>query len=182
MNADGTGQTRLTSSPEADFSPSWSPDGQKIAFASARDGNGEIYVMNIGDALQGTDGSEPTRLTNKAGDDFDPIWSPDGAQIAFVSNRLSSSDIYLMNVEEALQGTDGNRPTRLTSANGSFPAWSPDGTRMAYIAKHGPKVELYVIGLARLTEVRLTDAPAHASSPGLVARRHAGDLCVRQLD
>ena len=43
MNADGTGQMRLT---ESSKDPAWSPDGTKIAFASDRDGNYEIYVMN----------------------------------------------------------------------------------------------------------------------------------------
>jgi len=46
MNADGTAQTRLTNSPAVDQYAAWSPDGQKIAFASTRDGNYEIYVMN----------------------------------------------------------------------------------------------------------------------------------------
>ena len=56
MNADGSGQTRLTNN-AVDLLPAWSPDGQRIAFASTRDGNSEIYVMNA-------DGSGQTRLTN----------------------------------------------------------------------------------------------------------------------
>jgi Tol biopolymer transport system component len=46
MNADGSGQINLTNNPAADDVPSWSPDGRRIAFASDRDGNREIYVMN----------------------------------------------------------------------------------------------------------------------------------------
>jgi Tol biopolymer transport system component len=58
MNADGSGLTRLTNSPTIlDFSPAWSPDGQKIAFTSFRDGTFQVYTMN-------TDGSQPTELTN----------------------------------------------------------------------------------------------------------------------
>jgi Tol biopolymer transport system component len=46
MNSDGSEQPRLTHNPARDFAPAWSPDGRKIAFASTRDGNPEIYVMN----------------------------------------------------------------------------------------------------------------------------------------
>jgi len=69
MNADGTGQTRLTNNPALDGAPAWSPDGSKIAFVSDRDGNLEIYVMPAA-------GGAATRLTNNtAGDDL-PDWQP----------------------------------------------------------------------------------------------------------
>ena len=55
MNADGSGQRRLTRSRHDGF-PAWSPDGRKIAFFSQRDGNGEVYVMNA-------DGSGQRNLT-----------------------------------------------------------------------------------------------------------------------
>ena len=47
MNADGSGQTNLTNNPADDSKPAWSPDGKIITFASDRDGNFEIYVMNV---------------------------------------------------------------------------------------------------------------------------------------
>ena len=50
--------------------------GNRIAFESVRDGNGEIYVMDA-------DGSNQTRLTNNPADDWLPAWSPDGSRIAF---------------------------------------------------------------------------------------------------
>jgi TolB protein len=55
--------------PNYAWDPSWSPDGQRIAFSSERDGNLEIYVINI-------DGSGLTRLTDHPGDDSSPAWSP----------------------------------------------------------------------------------------------------------
>ena len=57
MNADGSGQTRLTNNAVGDGQPAFSPDGSKIAFTSAPDGNRAIYVMNA-------DGNGQTRLTN----------------------------------------------------------------------------------------------------------------------
>ncbi|MEJ7862326.1 MAG: Calx-beta domain-containing protein, partial [Pyrinomonadaceae bacterium] len=71
MNADGSGQTRLTNNAGVNVYPAFSPDGSKIAFASARDGNAEIYVMNA-------DGSGQTRLTNNAAGDYHPAWQPIG--------------------------------------------------------------------------------------------------------
>ena len=59
MNADGTGQARLTNNAAYDSDPSWSPDGSRIAFNSDRDGNYEVYVMNA-------DGTGQARLTNNA--------------------------------------------------------------------------------------------------------------------
>ncbi len=67
MNADGTGQTRLTVNPGADSAPAWSPDGSRIAFESDRDENVDLYVMNA-------DGSGQTRLTTDAAYDGTPAW------------------------------------------------------------------------------------------------------------
>ena len=60
MNADGSGQRRLTRTPGHDGFPAWSPDGRKIAFLSIRDGKGEVYVVDA-------DGSQQRNLTHNSG-------------------------------------------------------------------------------------------------------------------
>src|SRR5918995_378235 len=72
MNADGSDQTQLINNDVSDDEPSWSPDGEKIAFTN----DDEIYVMNS------DDGSDVTRLTDNDAFDADPSWSPDGEKIA----------------------------------------------------------------------------------------------------
>jgi hypothetical protein len=69
MNADGTGQTRLTDNVSFDGSPRWSPDGTKIIFETDRDDDQEIYVMNA-------NGTGQTRVTNTLGYDSAPDWQP----------------------------------------------------------------------------------------------------------
>lgn len=72
------GEHNLTKNGAVDWYPAWSPDASQIAFASDRDGNQEIYVMNA-------DGSSPRRLTDTPGDDLYPMWG--GSSIYFMSDR-----------------------------------------------------------------------------------------------
>ena len=97
----------------------------QIAFTSTRDGNSEIYVMDI-------DGDHQVRLTIDPARDSDPSWSPDGARIAFVSNRDRGLDrIYVMD-------SDGQHVTRLTMDSTNLaPAWSPDAAKIAFTRLKG---------------------------------------------
>ena len=118
MDADGRNPRNLTNHQAWENAPSGSPDGQKIAFVSNRDGNVEIYVMDA-------DGSHPRNLTNHQAWDEHPSWSPDGQQIAFVSNRDGNVEIYVMDA-------DGNNARKLTNSVGfkmGEPSWSPDGQK-----------------------------------------------------
>ncbi len=84
MNADGKNQKNITQGPLADdLDPSWSPDGERIAFVSDRDGHREIYVMDA-------DGKNQKNLSNNDFDDWGPSWSPDGKRITFVSDRVGT--------------------------------------------------------------------------------------------
>jgi dipeptidyl aminopeptidase/acylaminoacyl peptidase len=121
MNADGSGQRRITNSPTDDAAPAWSPDGEDLAFASNRDGNWEIYRMEA-------NGSGPARLTDDGRADYDPVWSPDGTQIAFESKRDDNWNVYVMDA-------DGSNERRATSGSvDEFdPVWLSD-TQLSYSA------------------------------------------------
>src|SRR3954471_8975421 len=76
----------------AEPTPTPTPTNGLIAFASTRDGNYEIYVMN-------QDGSNQTGIRGNFADDFRPAWSPDGTKIAFVNNANANDEIYVMNAD-----------------------------------------------------------------------------------
>jgi Tol biopolymer transport system component len=148
MNADGTGQTRLTTNPASDGGQAWSPDGTKIAFNSNRDANfSDIYTMNA-------DGTSLTRLTSDPDYDVDPAWSPDGTKIAFTARRGGNYEIYTMNA-------DGTSQTNLTnSAVFEFhPAWSPDGTKIAFHTGSGGNFEIYTMNADGTNPTNITNHP-----------------------
>ena len=162
MNANGSGQTRLTFGLANDLNPTFSPDGTKIAFTSTRDSNGEIYIMNA-------DGSNQTNLTNSPLRDRWPSFSPDGTKIVFASNRDSDpqvfgqegpDEIYVMNA-------DGSNPTRLTNnpARDTEPAFSPDGTKIAFVSRRDNNYEIYVMNTDGSGQTNLTNDSADDVNP-----------------
>ena len=91
-------------------------NGKRVAFASDRSGNWEIWTSE-------SDGSNPVPLTSLgASDTGTPRWSPDGRQIAFDSRKEGHADIYVISAE-------GGSPQRLTAGpfENNLPAWSRDG-------------------------------------------------------
>ncbi|HEY5648346.1 MAG TPA: beta-propeller fold lactonase family protein, partial [Nitrospiria bacterium] len=147
MNADGTGQARLTNTRADNRAPFWSLDGQKILFVSDRDGNKEVYLMK-------PDGSDQKNLTRSAGDDFSPSWSPDGKWIMFVSDRDGLRDVYRMD-------TSGGRQVRLTTGGHNWnPNWTPDSKQVAFVSSRDGNNEIYLMNADGTEQVNLTRHPA----------------------
>ena len=116
----------------------------KIVFASNRDGNSEIYIMN-------PDGSEQMNLTRHRAHDFSPAWSPTGKQILFSSERGGkTTDIYVMDAD----GSDVRRVFR-KRVERRHPAWSPDGEKIAYYRVDGGEVAIYTASIKGGAEKRI---------------------------
>ena len=125
-----------------------------IAFTSERDGNVDIYLMKVA-------GVDLVRLTDHPARDFAPTWSPDGKQIAFVSERDGGhGEIYIMDA-------DGSNVRRLTyhSAGDADPDWSPDGDKIAFESYRDGKGEIYVINVDGTGLTNLTKNPAWDGMP-----------------
>jgi Tol biopolymer transport system component len=127
MGADGSNSHLLA---RAAAYGSWSPDGDRVAYTSFRDRNGEtcydecnpngeLYVMDA-------NGSRQTRLTRtRTISETAPTWSPDGTRIAYFRDQSDGSS-FIVTVRP-----DGSCPVRITAAGGedSFPVWQPGGDR-----------------------------------------------------
>ncbi|MCQ3937361.1 MAG: hypothetical protein DPW18_09975 [Chloroflexi bacterium] len=127
-----------------------------IVFASDReDGDLEIYSMNA-------DGGEVARLTNEIAKDTQPVWSPDGTRIAFVSERDGDRELYVMNA-------DGTGVTRLTNAPGMDynAVWSPDGSKIAFESTRDGQgaAEIYVMNADGSNQVNVSNSPLEDNSP-----------------
>jgi len=126
--ATGGAPVRLTMHPADDLSPTWSPDGKRVAFARCgRGGDCSIYVV------EATGGTERTIGTPGDLAVEDLVWSPDGRQLAFAGRRgrQGAFSIHLLPL-------DGSPPQRLTSPASSYPgdldpAFSPDGRLLAFV-------------------------------------------------
>jgi len=120
------GVVNITPDLFSDRNPAWSPDGDRIAFDTSRDGNNDVFAMDV-------DGSNLDRLTTHPAGDADPNWAPTGDALAFTSGRDGADAIYTMNRDGAGQ----MRRTGLGAGLSRQPAWSPDGTRIVFSGVRG---------------------------------------------
>ena len=166
---------RITRGIHLDNSPSWSPDGRRVAFSR----NGDIYIAS-------SSGEILKRLTKSPSIDISPTWSPDSRKIAFVSDRAGAPNIYVISSEggravritsegyntdpvwspspsvnrivfvkvkkseadSSAGGPDGRGQQRLTSSGrNEHPSWSPDGHYITFSSKRLGRRQIYIMYL-----------------------------------
>lgn len=174
ISADGSSVVNLTQSPAAEAAVCWSPDGTRLAFASDRDGNEELYTI-------GVDGSGLMRLTEDPGRDGAPVWSPDGSRLLFISNRDGNWEVYSL-------AADGSGETRLTNDPGTDlnAAWSPGGDLIAFTSDRSGAADIYRMEPDGSNPVNVTNSPEvetwfewSADGAALVASTCTGD-CISE--
>jgi TolB protein len=174
MPASGGQAKQITRNPAQDFYPSWSPDGTSLAYESIRDGNMDVYEIEV-------DGSGETRLTDDPAPDDFPAISPDGAWIVFSSFRGGSGGVWRMPRE-------GGEAVRLTPGDAPYPIWSRDGRAVYFLDRN----DLWIVAAGGGEVRKLTDFSGKRGSMwyGLATdgqylyftwREDAGDIWVMDV-
>jgi len=146
-NADGTGQTRLTSSASLyAWSSDWSPDGKQIVFTRGKPDNPESAL-----SIMKRDGSGLKQLTDLPGQEWVPSWPPDGKRIAFVSKTEQDQQIFAINAD----GSDLQQLTH-TMAPTYGPDWSPDGRQIIYNSNASGSDQLYTMNADGSNQKQIT--------------------------
>jgi TolB protein len=150
----GRGVRQLTRNRSIDVSPSWSPDGEWIAFVSDRSGSPQIYVMKA-------DGTSERRITFNGGYNTSPAWSPDGRWIAYEARVGGGQfDLWLVDPEG---GT--NLPLVSHPRSDEGPSWSPDGRKIVFSSSRRGNHDLYMIDVSGENLRRITTGAGDDKTP-----------------
>jgi TolB protein len=143
-DADGFNPQTIASSAEPLMSPSWSPDGKKVAYVSFEKKSAAIYVQTLASG-------ERVRVADYPGINGAPAWSPDGTRLALTLSKDGSPDIYVLNLST-------HSLTKLTKsfAIDTEPSWSPDGSSIVFTSDRGGKPQIYIVPSQGGQEKRLT--------------------------
>ncbi len=144
---------RLTKSWGSDVSPTWSPDGKRIAFVSNRSGNPQIYVKDL-------ESGRVDRFSYQGRYNTQPSWSPKGDRIVYSGMEGGRNDIYVA-------GFDGRPPAQLTrdAGNNESPSWSPDGSMIVFSSDREGRARIYVMTAFGTDQRKLLTLPGEQTNP-----------------
>lgn len=143
-DSDGFNPQTVVRSAEPLLSPSWSPDGRKLAYVSFEGGNSAIYIQDISTGAR-------EKVASFRGINGAPAFSPDGRQLALTLSRSGNPEIYVMDL-----GSRSLRQLTNTSAIDTEPVWSADGGTIYFTSDRGGRPQIYRVPAAGGSASRVT--------------------------
>lgn len=160
-DSDGHNPHSILNSNQPIMSPSWSPDGSKLAYVSFESGKSAIYVQNIFTGKK-------RLVSGRKGINGAPTWSPNGAQIAMSLSVDGNSEIYILSVHNgALKRLTNDR------AIDTEPAWSANGRSIIFTSNRGGAAQLYKMPAYGGRAKRMTFVGNYNSAADIVGNKIA---------
>jgi len=137
-DSDGANEQILLSSSEPIISPSWSPDGKKVAYVSFETGLAKVYIQNIASGKRESVLSKNTQISS-------PSWSPDGKYLSLTIYQDGNAEIYILRLRDKTL-------TRMTNqfAIDTESSWSPKGNKILFTSGRSGSPQIYELDLRRL--------------------------------
>ncbi|WP_319381714.1 Tol-Pal system beta propeller repeat protein TolB [Thiomicrorhabdus sp.] len=154
-DADGYNPQPILRSSQPIMSPSWSPDGSKIAYVSFESGRSNIIVQSL-------DGTFRTVIAKYKGINGAPAWSPDGTKLAMTLSKGGNADIYIMDV--------ASKKLRQVTRNYAIETeavWAPDGKSIFYNSDRRGNPQIFQLNLENNQEKRITFEGKYNANPEL---------------
>ncbi len=158
-DADGEGAQSALRSTEPIISPSWSPNGNQLAYVSFESRKPVVYVHDV-------DSGKRRLVANFKGSNSAPSWSPDGKTLALTLSRDGGSQLYLLDAN-----VSGAEPRRLASSQAidTEPTFTADGKTIYFVSDRGGSPQIYRLAVGGGTPERVTFSGNYNISPALSA-------------
>lgn len=164
MDYDGFSQQPLTANRSLNLTPTWSPDGQSLAYISYRTGTPSLHLAHIYEG-------RGELFDTGGGMALNPAWSPDGTRLAFTATHEGNSELYLINA-------DGTRLQRLTHhpSIDTSPCWSPTGREIAFTSDRTGSPQIYAMDSDGLNLRRVSYQGRYNDSPSWSPSRQYSEI------
>ena len=152
-DADGWNPRTVVNSTEPLMSPSWSPDGRRLAYVSFEGGNSGVWIQDIASGSR-------EKVASFRGINGAPSFSPDGNRLALTLSKGGNPDIYVMDL--------GSK--HLTQVSNHFgidtePSWSPDGASLYFTSDRGGRPQIYQVPASGGSATRISFDGSYNASP-----------------
>ena len=137
-DSDGANEKTLLSSSEPIISPSWSPDGKKVAYVSFETGIAKVFIQEIASGNREAVLSKETQISS-------PSWSPDGKYLSLTLYQDGNAEIYILRLRDKTL-------TRMTNqfAIDTESSWSPKGNKILFTSGRSGSPQIYELDLRKL--------------------------------